>query len=167
MDWDHRKTRRRAVFFQQQLVDARLWRRLQHAVRGVGVVFQSFIGAVHTNEQLHLCVVGFELVVVDGPVKSQPVSGARLEVVRAVPERHAAPVVGPAAQHAGSPPEKLFLWIGARVGVGLAGDLPAPVDCGVPEAGGFFGSGTAAQWRLIGPLEHGGFGGGIVASARL
>src|SRR6185436_5734148 len=81
----------------QQVADARLRRRQQHAGRAVGRVLQALVRTVHADQHLHFVVVGREIVVTDGPVEAQAIARVWLEVVGTIAQRDAAPVVGAAA----------------------------------------------------------------------
>ena len=145
---------------------ARLGRRQQHAVGRIRRVLHAVVRAVHADQHLDLVVVRREILVVHGPVEAEAVARVRLEVVRPIAQRDAAPVIGAAAQHARAPPLELARRIVGGAGVGLAGHLPAAVDGRVPEAEGLLGRAGAAQRRLAVGLHHRRLGGGLVAPAR-
>src|SRR6266516_185913 len=131
--------------------------------RLIGCVGGVLLAAEHPDEALHALVIRPDVVVGAGPVVAQPVECLRLEVARPEAQRDAAPVVGAAAQHAGTPPAEL---VAGGDGVGLAVDLPT-ADAGVELAEGALPRrGTAAR-RLVGPGEHRGVGGIVPRHARL
>src|SRR5205814_8732986 len=103
----------------EQLVAARAGRWQKHPVRLVGEVF---LAAEDPDQPIDLVVVGRDVLVGDRPIVAEAVSALALEIVRPEAQGNAAPMVGPAAHHAGPPPVEF----GARrPGVWLAGDVPA------------------------------------------
>src|SRR6185503_843342 len=130
-----------------QLVAARLGRREEQAVGGVGDVL---LAPKYAHERLELVVIGTDVVVADRPVVAEPVERLRLEVARPEAQRDATPVVGAATHHAGAPPPEL---VPLSDGVGLAGNLPA-TDATVELAERFQFGGGAAAWGVVRPGEH-------------
>ena len=88
-------------FLDQQLVAARLRRRLENAVR---IVRQSFIRSEEADVSVDAVVVRLEVVVGDRPVVAETVEALALEIVRPEAKRDAAPVIGAAAEHARAEP---------------------------------------------------------------
>ena len=129
----------------QQLVAARLRRRLEDAVR---LVAQSFVAAEEADEVIDAVVVRLDVVVADRPVVAEAVEALAPEVVGAEAQRDAAPVIRAAAEHAGAPPVEL---LAAAHGVRLAVDVPA-ADAGVELAERAAARGGAAPRR--GPRGH-------------
>src|SRR6185437_4024975 len=85
---------------------------------------QPLVAAVQADEPVDLIVVGLHVVVADRPIVAQTVAGFPAEVFRSKAQGDSPPMVGPSAEHAGSPPAELRA---GGAGVGLAVDLPAAV----------------------------------------
>ena len=111
-------------------------RRRQQASRGeeFGVFSKPVVAAVHADQKLDLVVVRRDILIPDGPVDAQAVPGLRLEVVGAVAQGHAPPVIGAAAQHPRSPPIEAPRIVFARAHIGLPGHAPTTVHRGIVEA---------------------------------
>ena len=154
------------VLADQQLAGARLRRRQQHAGRGVRRVLHAVVVAVHADQHFDFVVVRRNVFVVDRPVDPEPVARVRLEIVRTVAQRDAAPVVGAAAEHARAPPPEALVLVFRGVRIRLARDLPAALDGGIVEAEFLVGRRRAAQRRLVGRVEHRRLGLGHVVAAR-
>ena len=131
----------------QQLVAARLRRRLEDAVRIVG---QPFIRSEQADVAIDAVVVRLEVVVADRPVVAEAVEALAPEVVRPEAQRDAAPVIGAAAEHARAEPVEA---IAGRGGVGLAFERPA-APAGVELAELALGNRQASPRRLIRPRHH-------------
>ena len=129
-------------------------RRLQHARRGIGRIFQAVVVAIDTDEHLDLVVVGRDFLVSEGPVKAEAVAAARLEIIGAIAQGMAGPVVGAATHHAGAPPFKLPRRILVHLGIGLVRHLPAAIHRGVMETEGLVGRRRTTQRGLAVGLEH-------------
>src|SRR6266536_3484261 len=111
--------------FDQQLVAARLRRRLKDSVR---LVRDALHRAEDPDEAIELVVVRLDVVVNDWPVVADAVEAAPLEVVGSHPERNASPMVRAAPEHAASEPVERGAW---RLRVRLAVDVApsvAPVE---------------------------------------
>ena len=89
----------------------------------VGRAADPFPGPCHTDERLRLVVIGGDVAVADRPVEPKTVGALRLEVVVGHPQRHAAVVIGPAAEHAGAKPGEVAAGCD---GVGFTLELCAP-----------------------------------------
>ncbi len=138
----------------------------RHAGRGVRRVLHAVVVAVHADQHFDLVVVRRDVFVVERPVEAEPVARVRLEIVRAVAQRDAAPVIGAAAEHARAPPPEALLFVFRCVRVRLARNLPAALDGGIVEAEFLVGRRRAAQRRLVGRVEHRRLGLGHVVAAR-
>ncbi len=138
----------------QVIADQGRRRRQQASRRGIGRVLQPFVGAVHADQPLDFVVVGRHILVGNRPVEPQAVAGVRLEIVRPIAQRDAAPVIGAAAQHARAPPGESSMRIARGLHIGFPGNRPAAVDRGVVESEGLFRRRGAAQGRLIRRLKH-------------
>src|SRR6188472_2463892 len=90
-------------FLDQQLVAARLRRRLKDPIR---IVRQSFVRPEQANVAIDAVVVGLEVFVGDRPVIAKTVETLAPEIIRTKAQRNAAPVIGAAAQHARPEPVK-------------------------------------------------------------
>ena len=132
----------------QQLIAARLRRRLKNAVRLVRHIRQ--VCTEDPDEPVDLVVVRFDVVVGDRPVVAEAVKSFPLKVVRTEPQRDAAPVVRPPAQH--SRPEPVERVSGCRR-VRLALDRPA-AQRAVELAELPFRDGRASTRRIVRPFEH-------------
>ena len=142
-------------------------RRQQTAGRGVRCVLEPLVAAIDSDQQLHLVVVRCEILVRDGPVESQAIAAARLEIVGTVAQRDPAPVTGAAAQHATTPPPEAPGRILRGPHVGLPGYLPAAIDGRVVEAEDLVRCRDGAQRGHVRCLEHGGLALGGVLAPRL
>ncbi len=154
VDGQRRDAERRHVLFAVEFRGAEGRRRLEHAVRGTRRVLEAVVVAVDADEHLDLVVVRRDLLVGERPVETEAVAALRLEIVRAVAQRDAAPVVGAAAEHARAPPFELFGRVVRGVGVRLARHLPATVDGRVMKTERLVRRTRAAQGRLAVGLEH-------------
>src|SRR5205814_8903944 len=126
----------------EKRVAARPGRRQKHAVRLVGEVLLT---AEDPDQPVEAVVVRCHVVVGNRPIVAEAVPALALEVVRPEAQGNAAPMIGPAADHAGPPPAEL----GARCpDVGLAGNLPS-ADAGVELAERALGGGSATARRLV------------------
>src|SRR5687768_2909929 len=103
----------------QQLVAARLRRRLEDAVR---IVWQPFIRSEQADVAVDAVVVRLEVVVADRPVVAKPVETPAAKIVGAKAQRNAAPVIGAAAEHPRAEPIEPFT---RRRGVWLTVERPA------------------------------------------
>src|SRR5688572_15820410 len=81
----------------QQLVAARLRRRLENAV---WVVRQAFVRSEQADVAIDAVVVRLEIVVGDRPVVAETIEALAPEVVGTEAQRDAAPVIGAPAEHA-------------------------------------------------------------------
>ena len=131
----------------QQLVAARLRRRLEDAVRIVG---QPFIRSEEADVSVDAVVVGLEVVVGDRPVVAEAVEALASEIVRPEAERNAAPVIGAAAEHARAEPVES---IAGRRRVWLTFERPA-APAGVELAELALGNRQASPRRLVRPRHH-------------
>src|SRR5690606_16729755 len=121
------------------------------------------VGAEDADQVIDLVVERLEVVVADRPVLAEAVAALALEVPGAEAQRDAAPVIGPAADHPGTPPVEA----GARCGgVGLPLDVPA-ADAGVVFTEWALRRRTAAPVGLPRPGEHRGVGGVVPRTAGL
>jgi hypothetical protein len=167
MDRDHRHAELGDVFLDVEFTGAGLRRRQQRTVRGVRCILEAFVGTVNTDEHLDLIVIRSDVIVAERPVKAETVTGVGLEVVGAVAERDATPVISASAEHAGTPPVEALLRVGRRLGVRFTRDFPAPFDGGVMEAERLLPRAHAAQRSIRPGLEHWGLGDRIVITAGL
>ena len=145
----------------EEFAGAHFWRWEEDAGRGIGRIFEAFVGAEDSGEHFGFIVPGGEVVVGDGPIEADALAGLGFKIVGAVAKGDAAPVIGAAAHHALAPPGELAEIFFTCVGVGFAGDGPTGLDGGVVEAVLFIGSGGGAEGRHIRGMEHGGFADGI------
>ena len=166
MAGDHRNSHARAALFDQEVADQRLRRRQQHAIRRAGCVLEAVVGAVHAYQHLDLVVIRREILVAHRPVEAEAVTRMRLEIVGAVAQRNAAPVIRAPPEHARAPPDELARRIVGRAGIGLTRNLPAAVDGCIPKAEGLLGCARTTQRRVGVGLEHRGFSGRLVIAAR-
>ena len=142
------------VFLEVEFAGPGLRRREQRAVGRIGRVLQAFVRTVDPDKQLHLVVIRGDILVGDGPVEAEAVAGVGFEIIRAVAQGDASPVVGATPEHAGAPPPEPFLGLVIGLGVGLVRDLPPPVHGGIGETEGLLAGGQAAQGHLVRRLEH-------------
>src|SRR5437762_4878095 len=119
--WDARHAQLIGRLLDEELVAARLRRRLKDAIR---LVRQILMAAEEADQPVDPIVVRCNLPIRDRPIVAESVPRLPLEIARAEAERDAPPVIGAAAEHPRPPPEKLRPW---RDGVRLTFDLPAPV----------------------------------------
>jgi len=166
-DGDHGNPQPAPALAHEKLAYPRLRRGQQAAVRRVGRVLKPAVGAIDADQHLDLVVVRRDVLVGNGPVETETVAAARLEIVGAVAERDAPPVVGPAAEHPRPPPLELAAMLHGRVRVGLAGHAPAPVHRGVIEAERLVGRPDRPKGRRIVCLEHRRLRPGIIVAASL
>ncbi len=129
-------------------------RRLEATGGRVGRVFEAVVLAENTNEHLGLVVVGREVLVAQRPVEAEAVARTRLEIVGAIAERDAAPVIRATAHHAGTPPPEFARRIVGRTGVGFTRHLPAAIDRRVVETEGLVRRARSAQGRVAVDLKH-------------
>ena len=167
VDRNHGDTELGDVLLDVEFAGAGLRWREQRAVRGVRRVLEAFIGAVDADEHLDLVVIRSHVVVGERPVEAEAVTRIGFEVVRAVTERDATPVVRASAEHAGAPPVKTLLGVGRGLGVGLARDFPAAIDGGVMEAERLLPRAHPKERRVGLGLEHRRLGDRIVITAGL
>ena len=162
---DHRDPQRLAALLGQQLAGAESRRWQQHTGRRVRRVLQALIAAEHSDQHLDLVVIGRNVLVVDRPVEAEAIALARLEVVRPHAQRDASPVVGPAAEHARSPPHPVAVPVATLVPlavvfgvvaghVRLARHPPTTVDRGIVKPERLVGGRPSDQRRVGVGLKH-------------
>src|SRR6266853_1329770 len=122
------------------------------------------VAAVYADQQLHLVVIGREVLVAYGPIEPQPVATVGLEVVGTIAQGDSPPVIRATPQHARPPPIKATRSLFGRAHVRLSGYLPAAVHRRVVEAKGLLRRTDTPQRRQVRGLEHRRLGfGGIAA----
>ena len=167
MDGNHGDAELRDVLLDVEFACPGLRGRQQAALRGVGRVLEAFVGAIDAHQHLGLVIPRSHFFVGHRPVEAEAVTRTGLEIVRAVAERDASPVVRATSQHAGPPPVEALRRIVGGLRVRLPRDLPPSVDGGVVEAERLLTRGHAAQRRLGAGLEHRGLGERVVVTSGL
>ncbi len=163
----HRHAQLWRVLHQEVIADDRLRRRQQRVAGSGRSVLQRGVAAVDADQQLHLVIVGCHVLVRDRPVESQTVAAAGLEVVGAVAQGDAAPVIGAAAEHSRPPPGEVAAPLVRDGDIGLAGYIPAAVHRRVVEALVLVRSIGTAERCHVRRLKHRALGGRCVPAAGL
>src|SRR5689334_11590125 len=99
----------------------RLRRRMEDSV---GMIPQTLVASIETDEPVDVVVVWFHIVVADRPVVAESVDALPSEVIRSKAQGNPTPMIRASAEHAGAPPAELCA---RRPRVRLAVDLPAAI----------------------------------------
>ena len=131
------------AFYVVQLMETGFWHRQEEAI---GIVVETFVAAEHADQFVDLVVIGFDIVIADGPVIAEAVGVLALEIQGPEAQGYATPVIGSAAEHAAAPPPEICV---ALLRVGLPIQFPA-TDAGVVITEGTTRGAGAPAWRFPG-----------------
>src|SRR6266852_3984144 len=110
-----------ASLLDHQFGAAGFGRRQEDAVGGAGDIF---FRSEHADVGIHFVVIRREILVSDGPIVAETIARGGFEIDGSEAQRDAAPVIGAAADDAGTKPLEIRAGSG---GVGLAFDLPRAI----------------------------------------
>ena len=143
-----------AMLLRIQFAHSQFGRRQQHTRGGIGRVLEPFIGAEHTNQHLHLVIVGGDIIITDWPVKTRPKPRTRLEIIGTIAKRNSAPVIRASTHHALPPPAELARSVLVRIRVRLTRNVPTAVDGAIVEPVLLVRRLFTTQGRVARQLQH-------------
>ncbi len=152
------------MFLNEAFIHAHRGWRQEHARTRGGNIFQRLVGAIDTDELFNAIVIRRDFGVVHGPVEAEAIARPRFEIVRAVAEGDARPVIGSPAEHARPPPHHLARRVLERLRVRLTGHIPATAHSRVVETVRFIGRVFRPQRSLKVFLKHRRLARGIVGA---
>src|SRR5690606_21170692 len=109
------------ALFNEELVESRLWRRKENAVR---FIEDAFLRSEDADELVDPVVIRRYVVITDRPIIAQAIDIFSFEIIGTKSKRYTSPVVGASADHTGAEPIELRTVL---VGIRFAFEFPSAI----------------------------------------